>query len=124
MTKTLKTFDDLKFGPHPHAKDLGVVASLTLDNGYAFSVVANAEGGNLFYGNHPDNYEVAVFNPRGDFVPLSVSDDVLGWQPPLQVSKLMQQFQLDGLAEEKLLINLRADFNEKVLAEQEERFNA
>jgi hypothetical protein len=36
----------------------------------------------------------------------------------------MQQFQLDGLAEEKLLINLRADFNEKVLAEQEERFNA
>jgi|SRR6056300_1976117 len=124
MTKTLKTFDDLKFGPHPHAKDLGVVASITLDNGYAFSVVGNDDGGNAFYGNHPDTYEVAVFNPRGDFVPLSVSDDVLGWQPPLQVSKLMQQFQLDGLAEEKLLINLRADFNEKVLVEQEKRFNA
>ena len=117
----MKTFDDLNFQPHPHAKDLGVSANLTLDNGYSFSVVANTDGGNCFYGNHPYTFEIAVFNQRGDFVPLSVSDDVLGWQPPLQVSKLMRQFQLDGLAEEKLLHNLRHDFNEKRLKKQAER---
>lgn len=124
MNKALKSFDDLKFGPHPHAKDMGVVASLTLDNGYAFSVVANTEGGDLFYGNHPDNYEVAVFNPAGQFVPLSVSDDVIGWQPPHQITSLMHQFEIDGFLHEKLLVDLRSEFNEKVLAEQEARFNA
>ena len=117
----MKTFDDLKFGPHPHAKDLGVVASLTLDNGYAFSVVANTDGGNAFYGDDPHTFEVAVFNPKGNFVPLSVSDDVLGWQAPHQITSLMHQFELDGFAHEKLLFDLRSDFNEKVVAKQAER---
>lgn len=117
----MKTFDDLKFGPHPHAEDLGVVASLTLDNGYAFSVVANTDGGSAFYGIHPDTFEVAVFNQRGDFVPLSVTDDVLGWQAPHQITALMQQFHLDGVLHEKLLVNLRHDFNEKRVAKHAER---
>ena len=117
----MKTFDDLKFTPHAHAKDLGVVASLTLDNGYAFSVVANTDGGNLFYGIHPDTFEVAIFNPRGDFVPLGVCDDVLGWQLPHQITALMHQFEIDGIKHEKLLHDLRRDFNEKVVAKQAER---
>ena len=120
----MKTFDDLKFGPHPHANDMGVLASISLDNGYAFSVVANDEGGDLFYGNHPDTYEVAVFNPKGDFVPLSVSDDVLGWQTPHQITSLMHQFELDGVLHEKLLVDMRQDFNEKVVARHEEEANA
>ena len=117
----MKTFDDLKFSPHAHAHDLGVQASLTLENGYSFSVVANDDGGDLFYGNHPNTYEVAVFNPKGDFVPLSVSDDVLGWQPPHQITSLMHQFELDGVLHEKLLVDMRHDFNEKVVAKQAER---
>lgn len=117
----MKTFDDLKFGPHPHAKDLGVVASLTLDNGYAFSVVANTDGGDLFYGNYPNTFEVAIFNQRGDFVPLGTCDDVLGWQLPHQITALMHQFEIDGIKHEKLLHDLRNDFNEKVVAKQAER---
>lgn len=117
----MKTFDDLKFTPHPHSKDLGVMASLTLDNGYAFSVVANTDGGNLYYGNHPDTFEVAVFNQRGDFVPLGVCDDVIGWQLPHQITALMHQFEIDGIKHEKLLHDLRNDFNEKVVAKQAER---
>lgn len=116
----MKTFDDLKFSPHAHAKDLGVQASLTLDNGYSFSVVANTEWGDMFYGNHPDTYEVAVFNQRGDFVPLSVSDDVLGWQEPHRITSLMHQFELDGVLHEKLLVDMRHEFNEKVVAKTEE----
>ena len=103
----MKTFDDLTFTPHAHAKDLGVQASLTLDNGYAFSVVGNTDGGDFFYGDHPNTYEVAVFNPRGDFVPLQPHDDVLGWQDSMQVSKLMSQFQQDGMQHEKLLHSIK-----------------
>lgn len=103
----MKTFDDLKFGPHPSAKDLGIVASLTFDNGYAISVVSNVDGGSCFYGDHPSTYEVAVFNQRGDFVPLQAHDDVLGWQDKLQVSKLMSQFQQDGVQHEKLLRDIK-----------------
>ena len=111
----MKSFDDLKFSPHAHAHDLGVEASLTLDNGYAFSVVANDDGGDLFYGNHPDTYEVAVFNQRGDFVPLSVSDDVLAWQEPHRITSLMHQFEMDGKAHEDLLVAMREDFNKKLV---------
>jgi hypothetical protein len=112
----MKTFDDLVFNPHANFKDLAVQASLTLDNGYAFSVVANTEWGDMLYGNHPDTYEVSVFNQRGDVVPLSVADDVLGWQSPHQITALMRQFHLDGVLHEKLLVNLRHDFNEKRVA--------
>ena len=115
-TSTMKTFDDLTFQPHAHAKDLGVQASLTLDNGYAFSVVGNTDGGDFFYGDHPNTYEVAVFNQRGDFVPLSVSDDVLAYQAPHQITALMRQFHLDGVLHEKLLVDMRHDFNEKRVA--------
>ena len=115
-TSTMKTFDDLTFTPHAHAKDLGVQASLTLDNGYAFSVVGNTDGGDFFYGEHPNTYEVAVFNQRGDFVPLSVSDDVLAYQAPHQITSLMRQFHLDGVLHEKLLVDMRHDFNEKRVA--------
>ena len=112
----MKTFDDLTFTPHANLQDLGVQASLTLDNGYAFSVVANTEWGDFFYGEHPNTYEVAVFNQRGDPVPLSVSNDVLGWQPPHQITSLMRQFHLDGVLHEKLLVDMRHDFNEKRVA--------
>ena len=83
-------------------------------------VLANTEWGDMFYGNHPDTYEVAVFNQRGDFVPLSVSDDVLAWQSPHQITSLMHQFELDGVLHEKLLVDMRHEFNEKVVARTEE----
>jgi hypothetical protein len=105
----MKTFNDLKFGPHPSAKDLGIVASLAFDNGYAISIVANVEGGTCFYGDHPNTYEVAIFNPNGRFVPLQPHDDVLGWQDKMQVSKLMDQFQQDGFQHEKLLQKTKQD---------------
>jgi hypothetical protein len=105
----MKTFNDLTFNPHPSAKDLGIQAGITFDNGYAISVVSNVDGGQCFYGNHPDTYEVAIFNQRGDLVPLQPYDDVLGWQDRMQVSKLMSQFQQDGVQQEKLLHSIKQD---------------
>ena len=105
----MKTFDDLTFTPHANQQDLGVQANLTLDNGYAFSVVANIEGGDFFYGDHPNTYEVAVFNQRGDVVPLGKNNDILAYQSPLQISQLMKQFNLDGILHEKLLVDIRQE---------------
>jgi len=111
--KQFKTFDDLVFNPHPHFKDLGIQANLTLDNGYSFSVVANVEGGTFVYGNHPDTYEVAVFNQRGNPVPLSVSGDHLSYQQPHEISALMRQFEMDGILHEHLLVAIRQNYNER-----------
>lgn len=105
----MKTFDNLTFTPHANLQDLGVQANLTLDNGYAFSVVANIEGGDFFYGDHPNTYEVAVFNQRGDVVPLGKNNDILAYQSPLQISQLMKQFNLDGILHEKLLVDIRQE---------------
>lgn len=110
----MKNFDDLKFTYDDSIRRWS--ASLTLDNGYQFSVIAGKNDDyNPFYGRYPDTYEVAVFNLDGNFVPLSVSDDVLGWQEPHRITSLMHQFEMDGKAHEDLLVAIRADFNEKLV---------
>ena len=112
----MKSFDDLEFTYDDSIRRWS--ASLTLDNGYQFSVISGIDDGAFqpFYGRYPDTFEVAVFNLDGNFVPLSVSDDVLGWQAPHRVTSLMHQFEMDGKAHEDLLVAMRADFNEKLVA--------
>ena len=111
----MKTFDDLKFTYDESMRRW--MASLTLDNGYSFSVIAGDKDDqwSVPYGSYPHTFEVAVFNPDSNWVPLSVSDDVLGWQEPHRVTSLMHQFEMDGKAHEDLLVAIRADFNEKLV---------
>ena len=105
----MKNFDDLKFTYDDSIRRWS--ASLTLDNGYSFSVISGNDDGAFqpFYGRYPDTYEVAVFNLDGHFVPLGLYDDVLGWQKPSQVTLLMRQFAMDGKAHENLLIAMREE---------------
>jgi len=111
----MKSFEDLQFTYDESMRRW--MASLTLDNGYSFSVIAGNDDGAFqpFYGRYPDTYEVAVFNPDSRWVPLSVSDDVLGWQEPHRITSLMHQFEMDGKAHEDLLVAMRSDFNEKLV---------
>lgn len=110
----MKTFNDLKFTHHKDLKRW--TASLELDNGYLFSVIAGdrEDSWSLPYGTYQnETFEVAVFGTKFDEdgdrkkVPLALYDDVLGWQKPIDISKLMRQFQLDGKAHEDLLISFR-----------------
>ena len=90
-------FDDLDFQPHRGADD-AVQARLDFGNGLEISVVAGIDGRQGSYGNlEEDLYEVAIFNDDG-MIPLSPSDDVVGWQSPAQVSILMAQAQSKGSA--------------------------
>jgi len=119
----MKTFDDLKFTYHEDIKRW--TASLELDNGYLFSVIAGDinDGWSLPYGTYQnETFEVAVFGTKfhdnGDRkkVPIALYDDVLGWQKPIDISKLMRQFQLDGKAHEDLLVAMREEEREKKFA--------
>lgn len=105
----MKNFDDLNFTYDDSIRRWS--ASLTLDNGYKFSVIAGNDDGMFqpFYGRYPDTFEVAVFNPNGSWVPLGLYDDVLGWQEPSQVTALMRQFEMDGQAHENLLVAMREE---------------
>ena len=104
----LKGFDDLTFGQHGGFADgKARQAKLTFgqrdkDNQdqFTISVVQNLNDGTGLYGHINDNtFEVAMwFQDRNDMLPLSVSDDVLGWQTPSQVTKLMHDAQLNDFA--------------------------
>ena len=116
----LKGFDDLTFSQHGgFSQGKAIQAKLTFgqrdkDNQdqFTISVVQNIGDGNGLYGHADDNtYEVAMwFQDRDTMLPLSVSDDVLGWQSPVDVTRLMHQAQLNDFAWVTLLHNLRDDF--------------
>ena len=115
----LKSFDDLVFAQHGGFADgKATQARLTFghrdkDNQdqFTISVVQNQGDGTGLYGDHSDNtYEVAMwFQDRDSMLPLSLGDDVLAWQTPDQVTKLMHQAQLNDFAWVTLLHSLRDD---------------
>ena len=116
----LKGFDDLTFGQHGGFAD-GKARQARLTFGqrdkdnqdqFRISVVQNIGDGTGLYGHEDDNtYEVAMwFQDRDTMLPLSVSDDVLGWQTPVDVTRLMHQAQLNDFAWVTLLHSLRDDF--------------
>jgi len=126
-TKTensLKDFNDLEFGDHPSGSggvraylEFGPVEKEGKNEGkhrYSISVVANKNGNGSYYGNvEDDEYEVAMYH-HGAWIPLSVSDDVLGWQSPAQVSKHMRDAQLNDFAWVTLLHSLREDHRKEL----------
>lgn len=110
----LLNFDNLAFHTHPSC-DKAVMAQLNMGD-ITISVVANIADGHGLYGHlDDDEYEVAMWKKgSADMIPLSVSDDVLAAQSPVQVSKLMRDAQLDGDAWVDLLRKLRKDFRDEL----------
>ena len=116
----LKGFNDLDFKPHAGFVDgKAIQAKLTFghrdkhnQDQFTISVVQNIGDGTGLYGDHSDNtYEVAMwFQDRDTMLPLGRCDDVLAWQTPNQVTKLMHDAQLNDFAWVTLLHNLRDDY--------------
>ena len=102
-------FNDLDFQPHRGTDD-AVQATLDFGNGLSISVVAGFDGSKGLYGDlEEDLYEVAIFDKNG-MIPLSPSDDVVGWQSPAQVSILMAKAQSEGSVWVDELIEDKAEF--------------
>jgi hypothetical protein len=96
----IKTFTDLDFHAH-RTTDNAIQARLDLDHGIEISVVSHTDSGNSLYGNvSKGTYEVAVFR-KNQMLPLSTSDDVLGWQANSDIDALMGNLQgdLDSVCE-------------------------
>ena len=95
--KNLKTFADLDFFVDPD--DLKTIRARLQLGDYTVSVVTSLGVQRGFsYGTLPSQtFEVAVFDAAGDFVPLSVADDVLGWQSMDQLNYLMAKLQADDV---------------------------
>jgi len=112
----LKGFDDLDFKTHAGFSD-GKAIQARLKFGsrdqFEISVVQNIGDGTGLYGDHSDNtYEVAMwFDGRDTMLPLSLGDDVLAWQTPDQVTRLMHQAHLNDFAWVTLLTNARIAHN-------------
>ena len=105
-------FGDLDFKPHRYAD--GVQAKLDFGNGLEISVVANNDGGSGLYGKVSDDlYEVAMFSDDG-MIPLSPSDDVVGWQSPQQISRLMAKAQSEGSVWVDELKEAKAEFRREL----------
>lgn len=105
----IKDFNDLDFKPHANHND-AVQARLDLGNGLEISVIAGIDGRQGLYGDlEEDLYEVAIYNENG-MIPLSPSDDVVGWQSPAQVSHLMAKAQVEGSIWVDELIEDKAEF--------------
>jgi hypothetical protein len=108
----LKSFDDLVFDQHTgFTKGKAIRSQLTFGSRDQFriSVVQNIGDGTGLYGHEKDgNYEVAMwYDGRDIMLPLSMSDDVLGWQTPVDISRLMHQAHLNDFAWVTLLHNIR-----------------
>ena len=95
----MKRFKDLVFPPN---RTGGVNSRMDFDNGFSISVIA----GSIAYSTprednvDPDffsEFEVAVFNDRGEFTreffPEDHSDDVLGWQDREEINTLISKIQ-------------------------------
>lgn len=102
-------FDSLEFKPHANNRD-AVQARLDFGNGLEISVIAGINGRQGLYGDlEEDLYEVAIYDENG-MIPLSPSDDVVGWQSPAQVSILMAKAQSEGSVWVDELIEDKAEF--------------
>ena len=84
----MKTFKDLEFKPHPNFGSFNTQARLDFDNGYGISVV----NGKMAYCNE-NEYEVAIFKNGSICYTTPITDDVLGYNSPENVTEIMKQIQ-------------------------------
>ena len=109
----LPTFNDLVFQPHANVPD-AVMAKMTFGHNDQFQISVVAMNGDKpafggLYGDASnDTYEVAMFH-FDSMLPLAKYDDVIGWQSPTDITKLIRQAILNDFAWVCLLRSIRAE---------------
>jgi hypothetical protein len=85
----MKTFNDLEFVPHAAGLG-GVMSRIQFENGYGASVVKN----DYTYGGDKGLYELAVLDNEGNLTySTPVTDDVIGYLRPEDVTDVMEKIQ-------------------------------
>jgi hypothetical protein len=85
----MKTFKDIEFKPNPMGEDFGIVSRTQFDNGYEASVVKS----DYTYGGKNGLYELAVFKDGEICYDTPITDDVIGYLRPEDVTDVMAKIQ-------------------------------
>jgi hypothetical protein len=85
----MKTFKDIEFKPNPMGEDFGIVSRTQFDNGYEASVVKSQ----YTYGGDKGLYELAVFKDGEICYDTPITDDVIGYLRPEDVTDVMKKIQ-------------------------------
>ena len=85
----MKTFNDIVFKTNPMGADFGIVSRTEFDNGYEVSVVKSP----YTYGGDKGLYELAVFKDGEITYATPITDDVIGYLRPEDVTDVMIKIQ-------------------------------
>jgi hypothetical protein len=85
----MKTFKDIEFKTNPMGADFGIVSRTQFDNGYEVSVVKSE----YTYGGSKGLYELAVFKDGDICYDTPITDDVIGYLRPEDVTDVMAKIQ-------------------------------
>ena len=85
----MKQFKDIEFKPNPMGADFGIVSRTQFDNGYEVSVVKSQ----YTYGGDKGLYELAVFKDGEICYDTPITDDVIGYLRPEDVTDVMAKIQ-------------------------------
>jgi hypothetical protein len=85
----MKTFKDIEFKTNPMGADFGIVSRTQFDNGYEVSVVKSE----YTYGGSNGLYELAVFKDGDICYDTPITDDVIGYLRPEDVTDVMAKIQ-------------------------------
>ena len=85
----MKTFKDIVFKTNPMGADFGITSRTQFDNGYEVSVVKSP----YTYGGDKGLYELAIFKDGEITYATPITDDVIGYLRPEDVTEVMAKIQ-------------------------------
>ena len=85
----MKTFKEIEFKANPMGEDFGIVSRTKLDNGYEVSVVQSPHS----YGGDKGLYELAIFKDGQICYDTPITNDVIGYLRPMDVTDVMEKIQ-------------------------------
>ena len=83
----MKTFKDIRFKTNPMGADFGIVSRTKFDHGYEVSVVRSEHS----YGGNKGLYELAIFKDGEICYDTPITDDVIGYLRPEDVTDVMER---------------------------------
>jgi hypothetical protein len=83
----MKTFKDIQFKINPMGSEYGIVSRTQFDNGYEVSVVKSPHS----YGGAKGLYELAIFKDGDICYDTPITDDVIGYLRPEDVTDVMER---------------------------------
>jgi hypothetical protein len=85
----MKQFKDIVFKANPMGDDFGIVSRTQFDNGYEVSVVKSP----YTYGGDKGLYELAIFKDGEITYATPITNDVMGYLRPEDVTDVMAKIQ-------------------------------